>query len=65
MNRLLQTIAKSLNQLVRAIKGEVIMSEELEDVYQSILEQRIPSLWKVCCYDIRDKLMLFTYACIL
>lgn len=47
MNRLLSLIAKSLTQLCRAVKGEIVMSEELEDMYQSILEQRVPSLWKV------------------
>ena len=47
MNKLLETISKSLTQLCRAVKGEIIMSEELEDIYHSILEQTIPTTWKV------------------
>ncbi|XP_067943512.1 dynein axonemal heavy chain 6-like [Watersipora subatra] len=51
MNKLLETICKSLTLLCRAVKGEIIMSEELEDIYHSILGQIIPSIWKKVAYE--------------
>ena len=47
MNKLLEVVSKSLTQLSQAVKGDIIMSEELEDIYQSILEQKIPLIWRV------------------
>ena len=46
-NNLLFVIQASLKDLILAIKGEVIMSEPLEEAYNAILSQKIPQRWKV------------------
>lgn len=46
-NHLLLVIQASLKQLILAIKGEVIMSEPLEEAYNAILSQKVPQKWKV------------------
>uniref|UniRef100_A0A1B6EDL6 Dynein heavy chain C-terminal domain-containing protein n=2 Tax=Clastoptera arizonana TaxID=38151 RepID=A0A1B6EDL6_9HEMI len=49
-NRLLQTIKKSLVEVGKAVKGLVLMSEELEEVYISMLVGRIPKSWAAKSY---------------
>jgi dynein heavy chain, axonemal len=49
-NRLINAIEKSLIQLKKAIKGLVIMSAELEEVYVSMLNGRVPNLWSAKSY---------------
>ena len=46
-NNLLSVIEMSLKELILAIKGEVIMSEPLEEAYNAILNQKVPQKWKV------------------
>jgi len=46
-NNLLHVIHTTMKGLILAIKGEVIMSEQLEDAYNSLLSQRVPQKWKV------------------
>lgn len=46
-NNLLHVIHSTMKALILAIKGEVIMSEQLEDAYNSLLTQRVPQKWKV------------------
>ena len=46
-NHLLSIIETSLKELILAIKGEVIMSETLEEAYNAILSQKVPQKWKV------------------
>ena len=41
-NRLLNIIHKTLNDLRRAIKGEIIISSTLEKTYESLLIQKVP-----------------------
>ncbi|KAH9496161.1 Dynein heavy chain 6, axonemal [Bulinus truncatus] len=50
-NNLLSIIQTSLTQLTLAVKGEIVMSEQLEDTYDSLLTQRIPSQWKNAAYE--------------
>nr|KAI8735296.1 dynein heavy chain 6; axonemal-like [Biomphalaria glabrata] len=50
-NHLLSVIQISLTQLTLAIKGEIVMSEQLEDAYDALLTQRIPSQWKNSAYE--------------
>lgn len=44
-NCLLSTIVMSLDELQKAIKGLVVMSSELEEIFTCIFEARVPSQW--------------------
>lgn len=44
-NKMLKQISRTLSELQRAIKGFVIMSSELDAMYQALLFQRVPDLW--------------------
>jgi dynein heavy chain len=46
-NNLLFIINESLKALILAVKGEVIMSESLEEAYAALLSQKVPQNWKV------------------
>ena len=46
-NQLLLIIHKSLKDLCLAVKGEVVMSQSLEDAYSAFLNQRVPTEWRV------------------
>lgn len=43
-------IRKSLISLVRAIKGQVLMSSELEDIFNSMLIGKVPAMWMAKSY---------------
>lgn len=55
-NNLLFIIETSLKELILAIKGEVIMSEPLEEAYNAILIQKVPQRWKNVAYESRKSL---------
>lgn len=44
-NRLLHVISSSLKNIQLAIKGEVVMTSELEDVGNSLFDNKIPAAW--------------------
>jgi len=44
-NRLLGLIRSTLKQLQQAIKGEVVMSPELELISQALFDNKIPEQW--------------------
>lgn len=44
-NKLLNLIRSSLRELHKGIKGLVVMSSELEDIFNSIFEGRVPARW--------------------
>ncbi|XP_072930463.1 dynein axonemal heavy chain 6 isoform X2 [Epargyreus clarus] len=44
-NTLLALIHASLNELQKAIKGVVVMSEAYEEVFTSLLNNRVPAMW--------------------
>jgi dynein heavy chain len=44
-NRLVEVVRSTLNNLARAIKGEVVMSVELEEVFNSMLVGKVPLSW--------------------
>ncbi|XP_037299908.1 dynein heavy chain 6, axonemal isoform X2 [Manduca sexta] len=44
-NTLLALIHSSLNELQKAIKGVVVMSEAFEEVFNSFLNNKVPALW--------------------
>lgn len=45
-NDLLSVIKTSLQDLILSIKGEVVMTEELDEVFRFLLEGKVPPLWK-------------------
>ncbi|ELK12135.1 Dynein heavy chain 3, axonemal [Pteropus alecto] len=49
-NRLTKVVRKSLVSLGRAIKGQVLMSSELEDVFDSVLVGKVPAMWMAKSY---------------
>nr|XP_045000110.1 dynein axonemal heavy chain 14 [Jaculus jaculus] len=49
-NKLLRVIHTSLNDLQLAIKGENILTQELEETYDSFLNARVPMLWQKHAY---------------
>lgn len=46
-NKLLSVIHKSLKNLQLAIKGESILTPDLEETYDSFLRAKVPMLWQV------------------
>ncbi len=49
-NRLTSVIGTSLEQLQKAIKGEIVMSQDLDGMYLSFLNTRVPELWARVAY---------------
>eukprot|EP00727_Mastigamoeba_balamuthi_P003136 m51a1_g1282 putative dynein heavy chain axonemal (4140) ;mRNA; f:131088-144324 len=49
-NRLLATVAGSLTKLQQAIKGLAVMSEQLERMYGSLLDNVVPAMWEQVAY---------------
>jgi len=49
-NRLLTTVSSTLQQLQAAIIGQVVMSATLDDIYNDLLNNKVPSEWKKVCY---------------
>lgn len=49
-NKLLETVRQTLNDLLKALKGLVVMSQALETMANSIYINSVPELWasKVC-----------------
>lgn len=50
-NRLLTTLKRTLRDMLKALKGLVVMSAELEKMFNSLYNNAVPSLWaaKVRC----------------
>ncbi|XP_002730822.3 dynein axonemal heavy chain 3-like [Saccoglossus kowalevskii] len=49
-NRLTTVIHSSLYDVLKAIKGLVVMSAELEDVFDSMMVGKVPALWAAKSY---------------
>ena len=49
-NKLLRIIKTSLNNLKKAIKGFVVMDEELEKMYTSFINNQVPGMWSNVAY---------------
>ncbi|KAK0056678.1 dynein heavy chain 1 axonemal-like isoform X1 [Biomphalaria pfeifferi] len=49
-NRLLNTIHQSLRDLQKALKGLVVMSQQLEDMAKSLFNNAVPSMWASKAY---------------
>ncbi|XP_062252615.1 dynein axonemal heavy chain 1 [Platichthys flesus] len=49
-NKLLEVIAQSLGDIVKALKGLVVMSSELELMSSSLFNNTVPSMWTAKAY---------------
>ena len=49
-NRLTSVVRKSLQEIRKAIKGLVVMSSDLEEVFSSMLTGRVPNMWAAKSY---------------
>ncbi len=49
-NKLLKAMAVSLSDLQRAIRGEVLLSEELDAMYTAMLNNKVPKIWEDVAY---------------
>jgi dynein heavy chain len=49
-NVLLSTIKFSLSQLTDALKGDIVMSGELEEMFDSLNQKKVPALWLKVSY---------------
>nr|XP_034492395.1 dynein heavy chain 3, axonemal [Marmota flaviventris] len=49
-NRLTKVVRRSLIDLGQAIKGQVLMSSELEEVFNSMLVGKVPAMWAAKSY---------------
>ena len=49
-NRLINVIHTSLSDVEKAIKGEVVMSIDIAEVYRSLLDRQVPKQWKEVAY---------------
>ncbi|XP_075255484.1 dynein axonemal heavy chain 6-like isoform X3 [Convolutriloba macropyga] len=50
-NRLLSVMRKTLTSLQLAIQGIQVMSDELEEAFNALIQQRIPKMWQVVAYE--------------
>ncbi|XP_063230049.1 dynein axonemal heavy chain 8-like [Bacillus rossius redtenbacheri] len=46
MDRVIRLVGKTLRDLILAIEGTIIMSEQLRDALDNIFNARVPSLWQ-------------------
>merc|ERR1712146_454725 len=49
-NGLIKCLKSTLHQLERAIKGLIVMSNELDDMFASILNNKTPKVWEGKAY---------------
>ncbi len=49
-NGLINVIRSSLKDLKKAIKGEVLLSAQLEDALKALFDGKVPLMWKAKSY---------------
>ncbi len=49
-NKLVGVIAKSLDTLKKALIGEAVMGEDIDRMYQSMLNNKVPEMWQFHAY---------------
>lgn len=63
-NKLIIVINSSLEQLQKAIKGEIVMSQDLDNMYTSFLNSQVPEIWaKVAYLSLKPLFSWFTDLC--
>ena len=50
-NKLLTAIRSSLNEMLKALKGLVVMSQALETMVDSLFKNAVPDLWASKVYE--------------
>lgn len=58
-NILLKEIKKSLVGLEKGIKGLVVMSSDLEEVFQCVYDGRVPGQWLKGTYNVNHFVVVF------
>jgi dynein heavy chain, axonemal len=53
-NNLLLVVTSSLRQLSKAIEGLVVMSSELEEVFNKMFDNVVPGLWHKVISDMKN-----------
>jgi dynein heavy chain len=59
-NGLIEVMGSTLHELIRAIKGEVVMSSELEVMYNCFVYQKVPPMWEAAGYPCLKPLQSWT-----
>eukprot|EP01022_Parablepharisma_sp_SALTPOND_P013750 TRINITY_DN1846_c1_g1_i1.p2 TRINITY_DN1846_c1_g1~~TRINITY_DN1846_c1_g1_i1.p2 ORF type:complete len:5107 (+),score=843.18 TRINITY_DN1846_c1_g1_i1:25620-40940(+) len=69
-NGLIYTVKSSLIDLIKCLKGEIVMTSQMEEIYNSLHENRVPRSWLyaypsikafgVWLRDFKDRVMFFT-----
>ncbi len=49
-DKLLSTIFKTIEELMKALRGEIMISKDSENIYASFLSQKIPNCWQSVSY---------------
>lgn len=49
-NKLVTVIAKSLDTLKKALVGEAVMGEDIDRMYKSMLNNKVPEMWAFHAY---------------
>jgi dynein heavy chain len=49
-NKLIVVVATSLDTLKKAIKGLAVMGEDMDRMYKSMLNNKVPELWSFHAY---------------
>lgn len=45
LSRLIQVVRVSMVNICKALRGQIVMSAELDDVYNSMLVGKVPAMW--------------------
>jgi dynein heavy chain len=49
-NKLTALLKRTLNDLIQAIQGEILMSEDLDSMYSSLMNSQVPAIWHKISY---------------
>jgi dynein heavy chain len=55
-NRLVRAIRRTLEQSIKAVRGQIVMSQDLDDVAGALMTARVPAAWLFHSYPTRKSL---------